>query len=100
MLRTGMLLVEQRSVLWHELVHADRGDTEGCSDERTCIRDAAREAIAVEDLANVVCWSEDAHERADELKVTVELLDARMDHLHPSERGYLQRRLSMKEHTA
>ncbi len=99
-LRTGLLLVEQRAVLWHELVHADRGDRQGCSDERTCVRDAARRAIDLHELADALAWSEDRHEVADQLKTTAELLDARLANLHPSERGYLQRRLSMKEHSA
>lgn len=102
MLRRGLSLVEQRSVLWHELVHAERGD-EHCSDktERCRIdREAARRAIDLYDLADAMCWSEHHDEQADQLKVTPHLLRVRLDSLHPSERGYLTRRLSMKERTA
>lgn len=100
-IRKGLRLVEERSVLWHELVHADRGD-EHCSPKTDGLvtREAARRAIAVDELADAMLWSDHPAEQADQLKVTEALLQVRLEHLHPSERGYLQRRLSMKEHTA
>lgn len=101
-LRQGMSLVEQRSTLWHELCHADRGDEPGheLDSERRTVREAARRAIGVHDLADALLWSEHPAEQADQLKVTEDLLAARLEHLHPAERGYLRRRLSMKEQSA
>lgn len=100
--RKGLRLVEERSVLWHEIVHLERGD-EHCSykTERNHIdREAARRAIAIRDLAEALRGREHPAEIADELKVTEELLRIRLDHLHPSERGLLRRVDQMKEHTA
>lgn len=106
-LRSGMLLVEQRATLWHELVHAERGD-EHCDgrdhrrQEAHCHREAARRAIDIHDLADALIWSDDEHEQADQLKTTVEYVRIRKDprHLHPAERAYLRGRLAMKEETA
>ena len=104
--RAGMLLVEERATLWHELVHADRGDHGDCDEreaarqERTCVQEAARRAIALEPLAVALLWSADLTEVADELKTTPEMLQARLEHLHPAERGYLRQRLASKEHPA
>ena len=102
-LRTGMLLVEQRATLWHELVHADHGDGPGdCGNKREqrCEREAARRAIEIDDLVAALLWTTDEHELADELKTTVEQLRCRLDHLHPAERGLIRRALSRKEHPA
>lgn len=103
-LRTGMLLVEERSTLWHELVHADRGD-EHCGhlagkQERWCVREAARRAIDIYSLAEAFLWSEQLDEVADDLKVTRELLQTRLEYLHPAERGYLRQRLLAREGVA
>lgn len=101
-LRKGMSLVEQRATLIHEVIHAERGD-EVCSektDRNHVEREAARRAINVRDLAEALMWSEQPGEVADELKTTEELLAIRLQHLHPAERGFLRRRLSMREDTA
>lgn len=100
-LRRGLSLVEQRSTLWHELVHAERGD-QHCDDktERVVERDAARLAIDVHALADALLWSAHPAEVADQLKVTEDLLTVRLRHLHPAERGYLRRRMSTREETA
>jgi hypothetical protein len=102
--RSGMLVVEERATLWHELVHADRGDEHcdhfGSRQERRCIREAARRAIDLRALADALLWSDQPDEVADELKVTVELLNVRLDHLHPAERGYLTRRQRTREGAA
>lgn len=104
--RAGLTLVEERSVLWHELVHVETGDLT-CDDpwlsgkqEAGCVREAARRAIPIESLALAKCWSDDVHELADELKVIPSMVTTRLSYLHPSERGVLSRRLAMKEHTA
>jgi hypothetical protein len=47
-MRSGLLIEEERRYLWHELVHADRGDTAGHADarvERTVERRAAEAAM-------------------------------------------------------
>jgi Zn-dependent peptidase ImmA (M78 family) len=101
-LRGGMPLVEQRATLWHELLHAERGD-DVCSDktERNHVdRAAARRAIDVECLADALLWSSYPAEIADQLKVTEAMLAQRLEHLHPAERGYLRRRLAGREHVA
>ncbi|MCW2545387.1 MAG: hypothetical protein JWM40_2939 [Frankiales bacterium] len=105
--RAGLLIVEERATLWHELVHAERGD-EHCEgrdhlrQEARCHREAARRSIDLRDLADAMCWSDDEHEQADQLKTTVEYLRIRLDprHLHPAERAYLRRQLEMKEQSA
>jgi hypothetical protein len=101
-LRRGMSIVEQRATLWHELVHADRGDEQCCEKtERLYIdKQAARLAIDVTSLAEALLWSDDPSEQADQLKTTEQLLAVRLQYLHPSERGYLQRRIAMKESPA
>lgn len=102
--RSGMLVVEERSTLWHELVHAERGDEHceafGARQERWCMREAARRAIDVRALADAVMWSDHPHEVADQLKVTPELLQVRLDHLHPAERGLLAARRAAREDVA
>lgn len=90
---------ERRCTATHELLHAERGDT-SC-DWRTH-RDAARLLIDLEPLCTaILTWGEaNLAAIADELWVDEETLTARLKHLHPSERGYLLRRLSMREATA
>jgi hypothetical protein len=89
---------ERRCTATHELLHLQRGDT--TCDWRTH-RDAARLLIDLHALADALALYGDDHAQiADELWVDRETLQARLDHLHPAERGYLRRRLSMKENSA
>lgn len=89
--------VERRSVLAHELGHVIRGDVPCGSDildarqESAVDQWAARKLITIEALADALRWSDDRHEVADALWVTVDLLEVRLDHLHPSERAYVRR---------
>ena len=89
--------VERRSVLAHELGHVIRGDVPcgeeilDCRQENVVDQWAARKLIPLEALADALRWSHDAHEVADCLWVTVDLLEVRMRHLHPSERARLRR---------
>ncbi len=105
-IRTGMLIVQERATLWHELVHADRGDESPCDphlDQRQelwCAKAAARAAIPIEDLADALLWSSYLDEQADQLKTTPETVQIRLDHLHPSERGYLKRRIALRDGAA
>lgn len=91
--------VERRSVLAHELGHAIRGDTPCGTDildarqETVVDQWAARQLITLEALADALRWSDDAHEVADSLWVTTDLLEVRIAHLHPSERAFIRRSL-------
>lgn len=89
---------ERRCTAWHEAIHARRGDT---SCDPSVHREAARDLISLHDLAvAVMVHGEDWPRVADDLWVDDDTLAVRLDSLHPSERGYLLRRLSMKESTA
>lgn len=92
--------VERRCVAVHELGHALRRDLP-CGDDRADDRQeaavdqwAARQLITLEALADALKWSDDREEVAEELWVTVDLLDVRLSHLHPSERAWIRRSLS------
>jgi hypothetical protein len=91
--------VERRSVLAHELGHVIRGDVP-CGDEILDARQesvvdqwAARKLISLDALVDALRWSDDPHEVADALWVTVDLLEVRVAHLHPSERAAVKRGL-------
>lgn len=94
------LQVERRCVLAHELGHAVRGDLP-CHEERADDRQeaaveqwAARQLITLDALADALRWSDNPTEVAEELWVTVDLLEVRIAHLHPSERAWLRRALA------
>lgn len=89
-----------RSVLCHELRHADAAD-EHTDCERTNLRQeqvadrqAARLLIDARDLARALVIHE-CHQSAVavELRVSDRLLGVRLDHLHPSERHWIDRQL-------
>lgn len=90
------LQVDRRCVLAHELGHAEHGDLP-CGDDRYDARQesrveqwAARKLIELPALADALRWSDDPHEVADALWVTEDLLEVRLNHLHPSERAWLR----------
>lgn len=90
------LQAERRSTLAHELVHVERGPVSQAyleREEEAVNAEAARRLIGIRELGEAMAWSEDPHEIADELWVDVPTLEARLRHLHPSERAYLMRRL-------
>jgi hypothetical protein len=96
----GLLQVERRCILAHELAHALRGDLP-CGDARLDERQeaaveqwAARRLIELPALADALRWSDDLDEVADELWVTPDLLQVRLQHLHPSEAGWLRHSLN------
>lgn len=98
-----LLQAERRSALTHELVHIDRGRFPAWAtgrEERHVDAAAARYLIDIRDLGEALAWSSDPHEVADELWVDVPTLEARLGHLHPSERHYLRRRLAHPDHPA
>lgn len=97
----GQLQVERRCTITHEMIHVERGHT-GCCDvkaEARVRREAARRLITVAALGEAMAfYGEHDHEAlADELWVDLDTLQTRLNHLHPSERGYLRRRLERRE---
>lgn len=95
-----LLQAERRSALTHELGHIERGPFPGWAtdrEERAVDAAAARQLIDIRALGDALVWSQDPHEVAEELWVDVPTLEARIAHLHPSERHYLRRRLERKE---
>lgn len=97
-LHPDMNQAERRCTATHELIHAERGDTE-C--DPSVHQEAARRLITIEALGEALAfYGGDMHQVAEELWVDEDTLAVRLRHLHPSERGCLRRRLSMKENTA
>ncbi len=104
-LRSGLLLVEQRAALWHELVHARRGDEArewplSARMEASVDREAARWAMPLADLLAAVRDDVPAAEVADRLKTTEHLLGVRLTALHPAERGALAQQAATREWVA
>lgn len=73
----GMSIYEIRMTLFHELAHALRGD-EGCDHHvEGCIRrTTARVMIPIERLAEVLRWTTDDYQVAEELHVDLDTLEA------------------------
>lgn len=104
--RRGLLLVEERAVLWHELVHARRGDRR-CSieyfhdeQERSVEREAARWALPLPCLREAQREGHNEAEVADTLKTTPAMLKVRLRGLHPAERAALRRDAERREWVA
>lgn len=95
-LRPGMPRHQTRCVLAHELRHHHYGDVWPAMawQEKRADREAARLLIDIELLGDAaVIHANHFAAVARELRVTHPILRCRMDNLHPSERGYLRRRL-------
>ena len=95
-LSPALLQAERRCALTHELEHIRRGPFPKWAtgrEEEAVNAAAARRLIDVRALGEALAWSSDPYEVADELWVDVPTLQARLRHLHPSERHYLTRRL-------
>lgn len=101
-IRRGMTQAERRSTICHELVHLERGPAvrgQAAREEIEVSKEAARRLIPdVRHLGEALAWATCIDEAADELWVDAGTLRARLDHLHPSERAYLRRRL--EEHAS
>lgn len=97
-----LLQRERRSSLTHELVHIERGDTCACDagDESRVRQETAHRLITLEALAAALAWTRDIAELAEELWVDEITVRTRLEHLHPSERHYLKRRLEHTEESA
>jgi hypothetical protein len=97
-----LLQRERRAALTHELEHIRLGRTDHCTarDESLVRQAAARRLISVEELVQALLWTRDIEELAEELWVDAETVKTRLEHLHPSERHYLRRRLASHEEIA
>jgi hypothetical protein len=98
LIRRGLTQAARRCTVTHELIHAERCDLHCDALVHELV---ARRLITLDALATAALFhGDDLTGVADELWVDVETLKIRLDHLHPSERGFLQRRISMRESTA
>lgn len=92
---------ERRSSLAHELAHHRLGH-DSCQPpavEERVRAEAARWLLPdIVVVGDALAWATSLDEAADELWVDRRTLQARLDHLHPSERHYLRRRLNEEEH--
>lgn len=61
---------------------------------------AALRLIPIGELADILCWTRDAHEIAHELQVDLATLEVRRLNLHASELHYLRRTMTWLEETA
>lgn len=115
LMRPGLKQVQRRCALAHELGHRELGHTGQCEygdarrigarAEADADAWAARKLITVEQLADVLVWTDDRNEAAAELWVTRRLLDRRLEYMHlggaadgprrrTTPRGHSQRRQS------
>lgn len=94
-LTTGLLQVERRCALLHELIHDERGMPHGDDprEESLVEQEVARRLITLGALEDGLRWSRTPSEVADLLWVTEAVLQVRLEHLHPAERHHLRRRL-------
>lgn len=91
-LTTGLLQVERRCVLMHELVHIERGveHSNDAREEESVENEVARRLIPLHALVDALRWSSDVHEVAEACWVMPHLIGVRMRHLHPAERPVLR----------
>jgi hypothetical protein len=94
-----LLQRERRAALAHELEHIRSGRIGHCSArEESYVRQAAaRRLITIEGLAAALQWTQHIEELAEELWVDEDTVRCRLEHLHPSERHYLRRRIAARE---
>lgn len=90
--RSGLLLEQERRVLWHELTHHHRGDT-SCSGwlaekmEASVEREAARRAMPTSLLEHLLADAVDFDDLVWRCKVPAEWVRFRLDTAHPAERA-------------
>jgi len=95
-LRSGRTLEEERRSLWHELVHAERGDTQ-CSGwaasaiERRVEREAARRAMPLAVMERRLALAGDWDEFVWHMKVPEPWVRFRLAGALPAERARLER---------
>lgn len=92
-LRSGMLLEDERRYLWHELVHADRRD-QAChgsiAAEVSVEREAARRAMPMSSLLWALQLEWQRHLVAGLLKLPEEWVQFRLHTAHPAEKNQLR----------
>lgn len=91
--RAGLLLEQERRVLWHELTHADRGDRAGHTDakvERLVERHAAENAMPWESITWAWEQATDMTEMAGLLKLPEDWVHFRLMNLHPARKAVLR----------
>ncbi len=96
-----LLQAERRSALAHELEHVRRGPYPRhahAREEAAINATASRKLIDIHELGEALAWAHNLPEAAEELWVDLPTLQARLEHLHPSERHYLRRRLAHHHH--
>jgi hypothetical protein len=104
-LGTGRSLEEERRCLWHELVHAERGDTE-CSgwlrstSERRVEREAARRAMPLATMERRLELATDWHDFVWHMKVPEWWVLFRLAITPPAERERLDRACSWSAYSA
>lgn len=93
----GMNQAERRCTIAHETQHVVRGPVPAylrAREEREVDRISARLLLpCVKQLGEVLAWAHNLFEAAEELWVDEPTLRARLESLHPAERGYLRTRL-------
>lgn len=92
-LRKGMLLEQERQILWHELVHAARRDTAGHTDaqvERLVERHAAENAMPWVSIQAAWDRATDLTDLAGLLKLPEDWVYFRIKNLHPAQKAALR----------
>lgn len=97
-IRKGMTQAERRTTVLHECLHVERGPVPGMLADREELRvekETARLLLPdIRVVGEALAWAANLHEAADELWVDEQVLQVRLEHLHPAERGYLKQRLA------
>jgi hypothetical protein len=95
-LRSGRSLEEERCSLWHEIVHAERGDT-ACAGwvasdtERRVEREAARRAMPLPVMERRLALATDWDDFVWHMKVPERWVRFRLSQARPAERARLER---------
>lgn len=100
-LRYSMPFEERRCVIAHELVHDERGDVPRWMkprEEAAVRRESARRLITLDELERALRWAEYIEDAAEELRVDVPTLQARLADLTEDERAHLERQLEHRHH--
>jgi len=95
-LREGLRLDEERAVLWHELVHARRGDADCAgwfrsAQERSVEREAAQRAMPLTVMEHWLSETTDWPEFVWHMKVPEPWVRFRVTVAHPAEKALLER---------
>jgi hypothetical protein len=101
---TGRSLEEERRALWHELVHAERGDIEcvgwqGSATERRVEREAARRAMPLVVMERRIAVAADWEEFVWHMKVPEWWVRFRLAHARPAETARLERACRWSDRT-